>query len=111
MNETVIPILAAISFCHLLNDMIQSLLPAVYPVLKDKFHLSFAQVGLITFAFQFTASLLQPVVGYYTDKRPQPYSLSVGMGFTLMGLLLLSTAGSFPLLLLAAALVGTGSSV
>jgi FSR family fosmidomycin resistance protein-like MFS transporter len=112
MNEaTVLPILAAISFCHLLNDMIQSLLPAVYPVLKDAFHLNFAQVGLITLTYQLTASLLQPVVGYYTDKRPQPYSLSIGMGFTLTGLLLLSRASSFPALLIAAAMVGTGSSV
>jgi FSR family fosmidomycin resistance protein-like MFS transporter len=112
MNEaTVIPILVAISFCHLLNDMIQSLLPAVYPVLKDTFHLNFTQVGFITFTYQLTASLLQPFVGYYTDKRPQPYSLSAGMGFTLTGLLLLASATSFPLLLLAAAMVGTGSSI
>jgi FSR family fosmidomycin resistance protein-like MFS transporter len=111
MNETVIPILVAISFCHFLNDLIQSLLPAVYPVLKDTFHLTFTQIGLITFTYQVTASLLQPVVGFYTDKRPQPFSLSVGMGFTLVGLLLLSSASSFPMLLAAAAMVGTGSSV
>lgn len=95
----------------MLNDMIQSLLLAVYPVFKDTFHLSFTQVGLITFTYQLTASLLQPFVGMYTDKRPLPYSLSTGMLFTLSGLLLMSSAASFPMLLLAAALVGTGSSV
>jgi len=110
-SSTVLPILFAISFCHLLNDLIQSLIPAIYPLLKTSYNLSFAQVGLITLAFQLTASLLQPLVGLYTDKKAKPYSLSVGMGFTLIGLVLLSQADSFPLLLLAAALVGTGSSV
>ncbi|HEV2606902.1 MAG TPA: MFS transporter, partial [Xanthomonadaceae bacterium] len=100
-----------LSVCHLLNDMIQSLLPAMYPLLKQNFALSFAQVGLITLTFQVTASLLQPFVGIYTDKRPLPYSLVIGMGFTLSGLLLLSQAPSFALLLLAAALIGSGSSV
>nr|WP_234411379.1 MULTISPECIES: MFS transporter [Rhodanobacter] len=95
----------------MLNDMIQSLILAIYPILKNDFQLSFAQVGLITLTFQLTASLLQPVVGMVTDRRPMPYSLPVGMGFTLCGLLLLATAPSFPVLLLAAALVGTGSSV
>jgi FSR family fosmidomycin resistance protein-like MFS transporter len=104
-------ILGAIAFCHLLNDMMQSLLPAIYPMLKTSFHLNFGQIGLITLAYQLTASLLQPLVGLYTDHRPQPYSLVVGMSFTLMGLLLLSTAGSFPMLLIAASLVGVGSSV
>jgi MFS transporter, FSR family, fosmidomycin resistance protein len=110
-SGTVMVVLVAISFCHLLNDMIQSLIAAVYPLLKDSFHLDFAQIGLITLAFQLTASLLQPVVGRYTDRRPLPYSLPIGMGLTLVGLVLLSLANSFPALLVAAALVGTGSSV
>jgi len=106
-----VPILAAISVSHLLNDLIQSLLPAIYPILKDAFHLDFGQIGLLTLTFQLTASLLQPLVGSYTDRRPRPFSLVVGMGFTLVGLLTLSRAGSFPVLLLAAALVGMGSSI
>lgn len=106
-----VPVLLAISFSHLLNDLIQSLIPAIYPVLKDAYRLDFGQIGLITFTFQLTASLLQPLVGYYTDLKPKPYSLIVGMGFTLIGLLTLSQAGSFAMLLLAAALVGMGSSV
>jgi FSR family fosmidomycin resistance protein-like MFS transporter len=105
------PILGAISFSHLLNDMIQSLIVAIYPLLKSGFQLSFAQVGLITLAYQITASLLQPLVGLVTDRKPMPYSLTVGMGFTLCGLLLLATAPNFSALLVAAALVGTGSSV
>jgi FSR family fosmidomycin resistance protein-like MFS transporter len=109
--RTAFAVLAAISFSHLLNDTMQSLVPAIYPILKDSFHLSFMQVGLITLCFQCTASLLQPLVGLSTDKRPMPYSLAVGMGFTLVGLLLLSVAGSFGFLLLAAALIGMGSSV
>ncbi len=104
-------ILVSLSVCHLLNDLIQSLVPAIYPILKDSYHLNFAQIGLITLAFQLTASLLQPVVGIVTDRRPQPFSLPVGMGCTLVGLLLLSVAASFPAILLAAALVGIGSSV
>ncbi|MDQ6665281.1 MAG: MFS transporter [Acidobacteriota bacterium] len=103
--------LAAISFCHFLNDMVQSLLPATYPLLKSSFHLDFSQVGLITLTNQLTASLLQPLIGLYTDRRPMPYSLTIGMGFTLMGLLVLSTAATFPTLLGAAALVGMGSAV
>jgi FSR family fosmidomycin resistance protein-like MFS transporter len=106
-----IEILTAIAFCHLLNDMMQSLLPAIYPMLKTSFRLDFGQIGLITLAYQLTASMLQPLVGMYTDRRPQPYSLVVGMGFTLAGLLLLSTASTFPGLLVAAAMVGVGSSV
>ena len=108
---TVFAVLAAISFSHFVNDMIQSLVPAIYPMLKTNFRLSFGQIGLITLTFQITASLLQPAVGLYTDKRPQPFSLAVGMGFTLLGLLLLSRAWSYPMLLAAAALVGLGSSV
>ena len=110
-ETTVLAVLLAISLSHLFNDTIQSLLPAIYPVLKTSFALSFAQVGLITFVFQVTASLLQPVVGIFTDRRPMPYSLTIGMGASLCGLLLLSVAPSYPVLLLAAALVGTGSSV
>jgi MFS transporter, FSR family, fosmidomycin resistance protein len=108
---TALGVLAAISFCHLLNDMMQSLLPALYPMLKGTYRLSFGQIGLLTFTFQFTASLLQPLVGALADRTPRPYSLAVGMGFTLIGLLLLAFAGSYRLLLVAAALIGTGSSV
>jgi FSR family fosmidomycin resistance protein-like MFS transporter len=104
-------ILWALSLSHLLNDAIQSLLPAIYPVLKESFRLNFTQIGLITLTFQGTASLLQPLIGLYTDRRPKPYSLATGMGLTLVGLVLLSRAGSFPLLLVAAALVGSGSAI
>jgi MFS transporter, FSR family, fosmidomycin resistance protein len=110
-GRTAFTVLAAISFCHLLNDMMQSLLPALYPMLKSSYHLSFSQVGLLTFTFQFTASLLQPLIGAMADRSPRPYSLAAGMGFTLVGLLLLAFANSFALLLFAAALIGTGSSV
>jgi FSR family fosmidomycin resistance protein-like MFS transporter len=110
-HKIALSILLAISFSHLLNDMMQSLIPAMYPMLKSAYRLSFMQVGLITFTFQVTASLLQPIIGAFTDRKPKPYSLAVGMGFTLCGLLLLSAAHNFALLLLAAALVGTGSSV
>jgi MFS transporter, FSR family, fosmidomycin resistance protein len=110
-GRTTFSILAAISFCHMLNDMMQSLLPALYPMLKGSYALSFGEIGLLTFTYQITASLLQPIIGIFTDRSPRPYSLSVGMGFTLVGLLLLAFAGSFWLLMLAAALVGTGSSV
>ncbi|TLZ16439.1 MAG: MFS transporter, partial [Gammaproteobacteria bacterium] len=108
---TAFGILAAISFCHLLNDMMQSLLPALYPMLRGSYRLSFTQIGLLTFTFQFTASLLQPLVGLFADRSPRPYSLAAGMGFTLAGLLLLAFADSYALLLVAAALIGTGSSV
>ena len=110
-EKTIFSVLAAISFCHLLNDMIQSLIPAIYPILKSSFHLDFSQIGLITLTYQLTASLLQPFVGLYTDRRPHPYSLPVGMTFTLIGLLVLSVAPSFGMLLLAGSLVGMGSSV
>ena len=110
-ERTAFVVLVALSASHLMNDTMQSLLPAIYPLLKTKFELSFGQIGLITFTFQFTASLLQPVVGLYTDRRPMPFSLPVGMGFTLCGLLLLASAGSFALLLLAAGMIGLGSSV
>src|SRR5689334_1494153 len=85
-DRTAFNVLAAISFCHLLNDMVQSLIPALYPVLKSTFHLDFGQIGLITLTNQITASLLQPVIGLYTDRRPKPYSLAFGMSFTLLGL-------------------------
>ncbi|HZT75512.1 MAG TPA: MFS transporter [Vicinamibacterales bacterium] len=104
-------VLGAISVSHLLNDTIQSLVPAIYPVLKDSFHLSFGQVGLLAFTLQLTASLLQPVVGLVTDRRPTPYSLVVGMCSSLAGLLLLSRAWSLPVLLVAAALMGMGSAI
>jgi len=104
-------ILLAISLSHLLNDLMQSLVPAVYPILKAKFALDFGQVGLISLTFYLTASLLQPVVGVITDRRPMPFSLAIGMGSTLAGLLLLSVAGSFPIILLAAGLIGLGSAV
>ncbi|PYU26956.1 MAG: MFS transporter [Acidobacteria bacterium] len=110
-SKTVLEILLAISFCHLLNDMISSLLPAIYPLLKDSYHLDFAEVGLITLTYQCTASLLQPLVGLHTDRRPMPYSLPAGMIFTLVGLLILAMARSFATILFAAALVGTGASV
>lgn len=110
-SKTVLEILLAISFCHLLNDMISSLLPAIYPLLKSSYHLNFAQVGLITLTYQCTASLLQPLVGLHTDRRPMPYSLPAGMGFTLIGLIILAQAHSFATILFAAALVGTGASV
>jgi FSR family fosmidomycin resistance protein-like MFS transporter len=111
VHGTAYVVLFAISFCHLLNDTMQALLPALYPVLKSAFDLDFGQIGLITLTFQLTASLLQPAVGLYTDHRPQPYSLVAGMGLSLAGLLVLSIAPSYPLLLLSAALVGMGSAV
>ncbi len=104
-------VLSALSVCHLLNDTMQSLIPAVYPILKSTYHLDFGQVGLITLSSQMTASLLQPVVGLYTDRRPMPYSLAIGMGFTLAGLLLISHAPTFLIVLASVALVGVGSSV
>ncbi|MEQ2025333.1 MFS transporter [Xenorhabdus szentirmaii] len=110
-RKTLFSVLGAISLSHLLNDMIQSLILAIYPLLQFDFSLSFIQVGMITLTYQITASLLQPLIGLYTDKHPQPYSLPIGMGFTLSGLLLLAYAESFLVILMAAALVGTGSSV
>jgi MFS transporter, FSR family, fosmidomycin resistance protein len=108
---TVFTILAAISFSHLLNDMIQSLLPAIYPILKSNFHLDFARIGLITLTTQLTASMLQPLIGLYTDRRPKPYSLPFGMGFTLIGLAMLSMASNYAFILVAAGLIGIGSAV
>jgi MFS transporter, FSR family, fosmidomycin resistance protein len=110
-QSSALPVVLALSFAHLLNDMMQSLLPAIYPVIKGTYGLDFGQIGLITLAFQLTASLLQPVVGFVTDRHPQPYSAVVGMAGTLAGLVVLAQASSFAALLLGAALVGTGSSV
>src|SRR5690554_794399 len=110
-ENTVYPILYTISFAHLLNDLVQSVIPAIYPLLKDNYLLSFTQIGLITLTFQTSASLLQPFVGVFTDKRPLPFSLAFGMGISMLGLLLLSIAGSFLAILVAVTLVGFGSSV
>src|SRR6478752_6610593 len=110
-ETTTFAILVSLSACYLLNDMNQSLVPALYPILKESYRLDFGQIGLITLAFQLTASMLQPVVGIVTDRRPQPYSLPIAMGCSLIGLLLLSVANNYPMILLAAALVGLGSSV
>jgi len=111
VENTVFAILLNISFCHLLNDTIQSLIPSIYPIVKSGFNLNFTQVGLITLTFQTAASLLQPVVGMYTDKRPQPFSLAMGMGLSLIGLLLLATANTYGLILVSVALIGIGSSI
>lgn len=111
VRKTVFPIIFAISFAHLLNDMMQSVIPAVYPLVKEEFSLSFTEIGLITLTFQLTASLLQPFVGFYTDRNPFPMSLPAGMAFTFAGLLLFSVAGSFGVLLLSVGLIGIGSSV
>jgi FSR family fosmidomycin resistance protein-like MFS transporter len=110
-EKTAFTILVLLSVCHLLNDMMQTLLSAIYPLLQVNYKLGFAQIGMITLTFQGTASILQPLVGFYVDRNPRPYSLAAGMGLTLMGLVLFSQSRSYPMLLLAAALVGTGSSV
>jgi len=110
-HDTSFTVLFAIGFCHLLNDMMQALLPAIYPTLKTQFHLNFAQIGLVTLAFQCTASLFQPVVGYFADLKPMPYSLALGMVSTLVGLLVLAVAPSYPVILVAAMMIGLGSSV
>lgn len=110
-QSSALPVVLALSFAHLLNDMMQSLLPAIYPIIKATYGLDFGQIGLITLAFQLTASLLQPVVGVVTDRHPQPYSAVAGMASTLVGLVVLAQAASFGALLLGAAFVGTGSSI
>jgi FSR family fosmidomycin resistance protein-like MFS transporter len=110
-NRAAFRILGALSICHMLNDTMQSLIPAVYPILKTSYHLDFGQIGLITLTSQITASLLQPVVGFVTDKRAMPYSLPVGMAFTLIGLLMISHAPTYAIVLAAVAFVGIGSSV
>ncbi len=110
-EQTVFGIIMAVSFCHLLNDTMQSLIPALYPMIKDGYGLDFTQIGFLGLVFQVTASLLQPLIGIYTDKRPLPYSLSVGMGFTLIGLVLLAYAHAYWVLLIGAGVVGLGSAV
>lgn len=109
-TKTLIPVIGAVSFVHLINDLIQSILPSIYPMLKANYALSFTQIGLITLAFQMTASLLQPGIGLYTDKHPKPYLLPTGMLFTLIGLVMLALANDFTWLLLASAMIGLGSS-
>lgn len=111
VQKTVYPILFAIAFSHLLNDLLQIVIPSIYPLLKENFSLSFTQIGFITFVYQVTASLLQPVVGFQTDKRPRPYSLAFGMGFTMLGLTLLAFAPNYYLILVSVGLVGIGSSI
>ncbi|MEX1131615.1 MAG: MFS transporter [Flavobacteriales bacterium] len=110
-ERMVLPILVAIAFSHLLNDTVQSLIPAIYPLVKGSFQLNYAQIGLITLTFQLTASILQPLVGLWTDKRPQPFALVAGMGSTLLGLVILSQASSFAMIIGAVAFVGVGSSI
>lgn len=111
VQQTVYSILFTISLAHFINDMLQSVIPSIYPLIKQRFSLNFTQIGLITFTYQITASILQPFVGLYTDKKPKPYSLAMGMGFTLSGLLLASFAGSFYIMLMAVSLIGIGSSI
>lgn len=110
-EQTVFPILLTISFSHLLNDTLQSLIPSIYPMVKESYGLSFSQVGLITLTFQLAASLLQPFVGFYTDKKPQPFSLAIGMSLTLVGLIVLAVNHSYQILLVSVALIGLGSSI
>src|ERR1700678_2020599 len=110
-EKLVFSILLAAAFCHFLNDMVQSLIPAIYPILKTNFHLDFSQIGVITLTYQITASLLQPLIGHFNDRHPRPYSLAMGMGFTMVGLVTLSGASTYPMLLLGAAVVGMGSAV
>jgi len=110
-QKTVFSILFSIAFAHLLNDLLQAVIPAAYPILKDNYNLTFTQIGLITFSYQMAASLLQPFVGFYTDKNPKPYSQIIGMVFTFAGIVLLSYAASFPIILLSVVLVGIGSSI
>jgi FSR family fosmidomycin resistance protein-like MFS transporter len=111
LQATVYPILFAVSLSHLLNDLLQSVIPSMFPLLKEKYHLSFSQVGLITFVFQITASILQPFVGSFTDKRPQPYSFAIGMFFSISGIILLAFSTGFSVILLSVGLVGMGSSI
>ncbi len=110
-QQAVFSILLALSFSHLLNDTLQSLIPSIYPMVKDSFHLTFAQIGMITFVFQISASVLQPLVGFYMDKKPQPFALAIGMCFTMVGLISLSMATSFDIVLLSVALIGVGSAI
>src|ERR1039457_2850773 len=107
----VLRVLLAVSTCHLINEMVQSLLPSIYPILKNSFRLDFGQIGLLSLTYQVVASLLQPFIGLYTDRKPMPYALAVGMCFTLAGIVLLARAPPFPCLLVAAALLGSGSAI
>lgn len=111
VQKTVYSILFSVAIAHMLNDLLQAVIPAVYPILKDKYNFTFTQIGLITFAYQLAASILQPFVGFYTDKNPQPYSKIYGMLFTLSGIILLSYAASFGWILASVVLVGIGSSI
>ncbi len=111
VSKTTLSIIIAVSVCHLINDIMQSLLSAIYPILKDNYGLDYVQIGLLTFTFQVTASLLQPAIGMYTDKRPLPYSLPVGMGSSLIGLIILGFANNYPMLLVGSAFVGLGSAI
>ncbi|CAM3911799.1 MFS transporter [Flavobacterium branchiophilum] len=111
LQKPIFLILFSISFAHLLNDLIQSMIPSVYPILKENYHLSFSQIGLITFAFQLTASIFQPFVGYYTDKYPKPFSQIYGMLFSLTGIIVLAYASHFYSIVIAVMLIGTGSSI
>lgn len=111
VEKTIYSILFAISFSHLLNDMMQSVIPAVYPIIKDKFNFNFTQIGIITLVFQLSSSVLQPFIGLYTDRKPKPFSLAIGMGLTMAGLVILSMAANFFMFLLAVAIVGFGSSI
>src|ERR1700685_2909797 len=108
-EKLVFSILFAAAFCHFLNDMVQSLIPAIYPILKKSFHLDFSQIGMITLTYQITRSLIQPLIGHFNDRHPRPYSLAIGIGFTLIGLVALSRVSTYPTLLMGAALVGIGS--
>ena len=110
-ESTVVPVILAVSLGHLLNDLMQSLIPAIYPLLKDNLALTFTQIGLVTLVFQGTASILQPLIGLYTDRRPMPYALSAGMASTGAGLVLLAHAETFEAVLLAVALIGLGSAI
>jgi MFS transporter, FSR family, fosmidomycin resistance protein len=109
--KAIFRVLAAVTVCHLLNDMVQSLLPSIYPILKSSFKLNFGQVGLLSLTYQVVARLLQPFIGLYTDRRPMPYALAAGMCFTLAGIVMLALAPTFPLLLVAAAVIGAGSAI
>lgn len=109
--KTVYPVLFSIAFAHLLNDLLQAIIPAAYPILKENYNLSFTQIGLITFSYQMAASILQPLVGYYTDKRPKPYSQLVGMSFSLLGIISLAFANNFSLLIISVIFIGIGSSI
>lgn len=111
VSKTLFSVLFAISFAHLLNDLMQAIIPSVYPILKENYHLSFTQIGMITFAFQFSASILQPFVGYYTDKHPKPFSQIYGMLFSLLGIISLSFADGFYWILISVCLIGTGSAI